>query len=212
MSSSDAGAYRRLFPAGHIPIILLSIIQAGRTLQKKADQELEDRITLRLYKGLIRIREFRDGPLDIRLQTEIPNNASDTDTPAGRIDLLVSCGHGQEVYFAIEAKKLRVRSPSGRMAFRGNSEYVTKGMMRFVTGQYAPKMEAGAMLGYVFDGEIHKARSSIDQSIQNKALKLKLEPPGRLVQSTILSKDPIDETRHDLLKRHFTIYHVFIAV
>lgn len=90
MSGSDAGAYRRLFPAGHIPTILLSIIQAGRTLQKKADQELEDRITLRLYKGLIRIREFRDGPLDIRLQTEIPNNVSDTDSPAGRLDLLVS--------------------------------------------------------------------------------------------------------------------------
>ena len=37
------------------------------------------------------------------------------------------------------------------------SEYVTKGMMRFVSGQYSPTWPLGAMLGYVMDGNMQTA-------------------------------------------------------
>jgi hypothetical protein len=75
--------------------------------------------------------------------------------------------------------------------------------MRFVTGQYAPFMEAGAMLGYVFDGETDKARSGVDRYVKSKAKELKLKSPKRLMRSQILPNKPIDETRHDLGKRSF---------
>lgn len=147
MSQHDVEAYRRLFPTQHIPVILHSIVQAGRTLQKKTDHDREDELTRRLHSQLIRIPQFRDGPLDIRLQPKIPAPTSDPNDRAGRIDLLVSCGLGHEVYFAIEAKRLRVRSPNGRTAFRGHREYVTEGMVRFITGRYAPQDAGGCDVG-----------------------------------------------------------------
>jgi len=213
MGNGEAQAYRRLFPTKHILVVLVSIVQAAHTLRKKTDRDREDWITRRLHARLIRIPEFRDGPLDIRPQPEIPSPDPDADTPAGRIDLLVSCSLGHEVYFAIEAKRLRLcSSTTGRVTFYGNREYVMDGMMRFVSGQYAPRMAAGAMLGYVFDGKVDKARSGIDRAIRKNAVKLELALQGGFMRSTILSEVHVDETRHDLMNRVFTIYHLLVAV
>ncbi len=212
MSATEAAAYVKLFPTRHIPIILLSIVQAAGALRKETHRDKEDWITRRLHARLIRIPQFRDGPLDIRLQPEIPSLDLDANTPAGRIDLLVSCGLGHEVYFAIEAKRLRVCKPDGRVIFYGSREYVTDGMMRFVSGQYAPHMRAGAMLGYVFDGKQDKARSSVEGSMRTNAGKLKLVPPHQLAQSSVLPGKDVAETYHALEKRPFTIYHLFLSV
>ena len=203
--------FRQLFPQRHIPVILSSILQAGVTVRKKTDSEFENRITIRICKKLVKIPVFRDGPLDIRPQTGILSSNPDEDNLDGSTDLLVSCGLGHEVYFILEAKRLRFRSPNGRWV-AGNDEYVNNGMMRFVTGQYAPFMESGAMLGYVFDGETDKAHSGIDGYIQKKAKELKLKPPGRLLRSQILPDMPVDESHHDLRKRFFTVYHILLAV
>ena len=212
MSDTEAVAYVKLFPTTHIPIILLSIVQAAGTLRKKTHSDREDWITRRLHARLIRIPQFRDGPLDIRLQPEIPSPDPDADTPAGRIDLCVSCGLGHEVYFAVEAKRLRVCRPDGRVMFNGSWEYVTDGMMRFVRGQYAPHMRAGAMLGYVFDGRLGEARSSVEESVRTNAVKLKLVHPHQLAPCSFLPEADAAETYHALEKRAFTIYHLFISV
>ncbi|MCP4628948.1 MAG: hypothetical protein GY850_36390 [bacterium] len=203
--------FRVLFPKRHIPIILISILQAGENLRKKTANDLEDWISRRLYWRLIRIYPFRDGPLDIRLQPEIVSVDSDENAPAGKIDFVVSCGIGAEIYFAIEAKRLRVRSTSGKMN-AGNDDYVNAGMMRFVSGQYAPFMKTGAMLGYVYDRDINKARSGVANYIKNKGKKLKLTSPKQLTRASILPDKAIYETRHGLNKRSFLIYHVFLAV
>ncbi|MDY6953022.1 MAG: hypothetical protein SWE60_16050 [Thermodesulfobacteriota bacterium] len=152
---------------------------------------------------------FRNGPLDIRPQPEIVSADSDEDRASGQIDFLVSCGLGAEVYFAIEAKRLRVRLTSGKLD-AGNDDYVNEGMMRFITGQYAPLMNTGAMLGYVYDGNIQKARSGVAGYIEREAVALNLI--GRFVCSAIVPKQPIDETQHALKNRPFTIYHLFLAV
>ena len=94
----------------------------------------------------------------------------------------------------------------------GNDDHVNDGMMRFVTGRYSPYMKIGAMLGYVYDGEIGKARTGIAGYILKKAKELKLMPPKRLARSSILPDKLIDETRHDLEKRMFTIYHILLNV
>ncbi len=151
-------------------------------------------------------------PLDIRMQTEISSSDVDSNYPAGRIDILVACGMGVEVYFAIEAKRLRVRSSRGRLVL-GNKGYVVAGMMRFITGQYAPYMEASAMLGYVYDGKTTDARSDVDNTVQSNASELKLKPPKQLKQSNILSDGSVAETHHKLNRdRSFIIYHVFLPV
>ena len=207
-----SGEYRNLFPQKHIPIILILILQAGKSLRKKTETDREDWLTTRLHRQLIRLPIFRDGPLQINLQPDIVYSDADTEknTPEGRLDLQVTCGIGYETYFAIEAKRLRVPLPSG--FFKGSWEYISEGMMRFVKGQYAPHMQAGAMLGYVFDGQKEKARSDINEAVISKAKDLKLKKPHRLATTSILPDQSIDETQHDLKKRYFTIYHLFLNV
>ncbi len=207
----EAKAYKRLFPSGHIPILLACIFEAGRTLRKKTETDREDCITRRLYLRLVQLSTFRDGPLGIHLKSEIVDPELDADTPSGEIDLLVSCGHGYEVYFPLEAKRLRVTYANGRLE-TGIDKYIKEGMMRFITGQYAPFMEAGAMLGYVYDGNTVEARSDIDRYVQSYAVKLRLLTPEKLSRSQILKDMPVDETHHSLEKRMFTIYHVFLGV
>ena len=212
MTRHPIGTYGQLFPKQHIPVILLSILQAGKNIHKQTATDREDWITTRLHRRLVHEPSFRDGPLQIDPQTSIVNSDTDLDvsTPEGRLDLKVSCGRGYEIYFAIEAKRLRVSLPS--RFFSGGQEYVKDGMMRFITGQYAPFMQAGAMLGYVYDGEIEKARADIDRQVQEKAKKLKLTEPKRLAPSLILPDQSIDETNHNLEKRSFTIFHLFLDV
>jgi len=212
MTRHPVGTYGQLFPKQHIPVILLSILQAGKNIRKRTATDREDWITTRLHRRLIHEPSFRDGPLQIHLQPDIVSSDADPEinTPEGRLDLQVSCGRGYEVYFAIEAKRLRVSLPSG--LFLGGWKYVNDGMMRFVTGQYAPFMQAGAMLGYVYDGETENARADIDRQVQANAKGLKLKEPKRLSPSSILPDQSIDETYHDLEKRSFTIFHLLLDV
>jgi hypothetical protein len=207
----EVRAFRVLFPKRHIPIILISILLAGKTFRKKSQNEIENRLTRRLCIKLNQIPIFRDGPLSIHPQQEILSSDPDKDTPEGYIDILVSCEFGSEVYFAIEAKRLRVRSISGKMD-AGNDDYVNDGMMRFVSGQYAPLMKTGAMLGYVCDGDIKKARSGVARYIKRREKELKLTSPKQLKRASILPDKPIYETWHGLKKRSFLIYHIFLAV
>lgn len=208
---SGARAFNRLFPQKDVSIILKAVIQAGINLRKEKETEKENPLTVRLHVRLIRIYPFRDGPLSVQLQPEIPSSVVDADTLGGQIDLLVPSNLGYQVYFAIEAKRLRYHSPQGQF-IPGNSKYVKNGMMRFITGQYAPFMRKGAMLGYVFDDDIMAARAGIDGHIQSKAHELKLKPPKRLMSSTVVPDNLVDETNHDLESRSFTIYHIFLSV
>ncbi len=209
--SGDAGAFKRLFPQNQIPSVLSALLKVGSTLRKKTDNDHEDWITRRLHAQLIMAFPFRDGPLDIHLQPEIPSFDPDADKPGGRIDLLVSCGLGYQVYFAIEAKRLRFYIPKGKFK-TGNDTYVKDGMMRFVSGKYAPLMETGAMLGYVYDGETDKARSGVASYIRRKEKELRLKEPKRLMRSAILPGKNADETNHDLEERSFTIDHIFLRI
>ena len=212
MAHHPIGLYRQLFPQRHIPVILRLIFEVGKGVCKKTATDLEDRITLKLHRRLIREPIFRDGPLQIDLQPSVVNSKADVDedTLEGRLDLKVSCNLGYETYFAIEAKRLRVSLPS--RFFLGGMEYVKEGMMRFVTGQYAPFMQSGAMLGYVYDGDKDRARKDIDRHVQKSAQALKLKNQKGFTPSPILIDYPLDETEHNLEKRHLTIYHLLLSV
>ncbi|MFA6412084.1 MAG: hypothetical protein WCW53_05250 [Syntrophales bacterium] len=208
---SDADEFKRLFPKDKIPIILSAIIQVGSILRKKTAHDKENWITRRLSARLKQLPEFRDGPLAIHTKQEILSDDYDSDYAAGEIDILVSSGLGSEVYFAIEAKRLHVYSPKGQF-ISGYSDYINEGMMRFILGQYAPFMENGAMLAYVFNGQTDSARAGVGKAIQKKAIELRLVPPKQLIKSLLLPDSSIDETRHDLVNRSFTIHHLFLAV
>ncbi len=202
---------RDLFPDRDIPLILAALRQSCRGLRKAAETEIEDRITARLWARLRRRGPFRDGPLGIGYQSAVLDSASPRETPDGRVDLTVTCGRGANVYFAIEAKRLRVRDAAGRL-HTGAPEYVDEGMMRFVSGRYAPRMSAGSMLGYVFDGSIVQARADVSGAINARRTALRLAAPQILNRSRMPVIPPVDETRHRLPRRNFTLYHMLTPV
>lgn len=211
LMSEDTLEFRKLFPTGRIPIILNSIFQAGERLRKKTPTEIENKLTRRLCIIMKQLPEYRKGPLSLHSQTELLSLDPDSDSPEGYIDISIFCEYGSETYFAIEAKRLRVRSTNGKMD-AGNNDYVNKGMMRFVSGQYAPFMTSGAMLGYVYDGDVQKACSGVSRYIKGKIKELRLMPPEKMKRSSLVGTKEIYETRHDLTRRKFIIYHVFLGV
>jgi len=203
--------FRKLFPTGYIPIILTNIFLAGEMLRKKTPNEIENKLTRRLCVKMNQLPGFRDGPLSLHPQQELLPSEPDSDSPEGYVDILVSCGYGSETYFAIEAKRLRVRSVKGKMD-AGNDDYVNEGMMRFVSGQYAPFMTTGAMLGYVYDRDLQKACSGIGRYIKGKIKELRLLPPEKMMKSSLFATKEVYETCHDRNIRKFCIYHVFLSV
>ena len=80
-------------------------------------------------------------------------------------------GHDGENYLAYECKRLNVMHRDGaRRSLAG--EYVNKkGIMRFVTEQYAENLPTGCMFGYVMDGDLNFARARIRAAMtKNRAV------------------------------------------
>jgi hypothetical protein len=224
--------WRQPFPESEIPFILAGTLRCMATLKKTDPCERENDITIRLWKKLLTDRELNTRPT--HLDTEAWElNEADKDGRIGRSDLrfLLLAPIKPTPFFAIEAKRLHVTFPkSGRSSLV--PEYVTshtskpveeeQGMMCFVSGRYSRGLRAGAMLGYVFDGEVEAARTSIATAIQTHAKKLKLVPSTRLTDSTILpGNSGISESLHDLadetcvadlVRELFTIYHLLVAL
>lgn len=199
-----------LFPAEEIPVILDTVLSCAGTLRKRHETEREEKISSRLYGLLKKHKLFRSAPFFPFWEHSVFDD-SDKEGPSGRIDINFICLPGDETYFAIEAKRLHVIFPSGWQSLIG--EYTgEQGMMCFVSGKYAPFQRSAVMLGYVFDGDVAKARVGISSSVVKNAGWLKLVSPHRLQKSTILPGKELDETRHDLGSREFTIYHLLVSV
>ena len=85
----------------------------------------------------------------------------------GIIDIAVFFNRERDRYLAYECKRLNVINGGSRKSLA--TEYVTKGMMRFVTEQYAEDLPFGYMLGYVLDGDIPFALTKIAEAIGRHA-------------------------------------------
>lgn len=206
-----------LFPAEEIPFILAAILRCSATLRKRNATEHETRISNRLRKLLIRDVELRKRPIHLDTELYVYDDDVDEENAIGRLDfrfLYLTQTQLAQPYFAIEAKRLHVTFPSGRK--KGLIwEYVTgnQGMMCFIEQRYGQGLDSGGMLGYVFDGDIEKARISVAASIEANREKLKTAPPFKLVLSSVLAGDSrVSETIHALAHGDFIIYHLFVAV
>ena len=83
----------------------------------------------------------------------------------GRIDMALLVDREHERYLAYECKRLNVVRQGRRHSLA--TLYVTEGIARFVTEQYAESLSVGCMLGYVMDGDAvtaqMKVRAAIDR-------------------------------------------------
>lgn len=85
----------------------------------------------------------------------------------GEIDLAVLLDRERERYLAYECKRLNVVNSGGRSSLA--TAYVTQGIMRFITEQYAEDLPVGCMLGYVMDGDLGFASTRVKTAIQAHA-------------------------------------------
>jgi hypothetical protein len=81
----------------------------------------------------------------------------------GKIDVAVLLDWEHERYIAYECKRLNVTQGGSRSSLA--MVYVMKGMMRFLTEQYAEGLPVGCMLGYVIDGDIPFAVKQLGDAI-----------------------------------------------
>lgn len=208
-----AAEFVRLFPTEEIPKIVQNILQACQTLRREKPCEIENKISSRLYKRLIRFPDYRTGPLTIVPLWESPiiNFADDEVEITGRADILfLFPGGSLETYFLVEAKRLFVPSSGKVSSLFG--KYIDEGMMRFVHGQYASKMKVGAMLGYVFDKSLSEAKAALSVAVDKRKEELKITAGGQWLESSLAVSPPVDETRHVLDQGAFTMYHILTQV
>ena len=212
----EASEWIPLFPAEEIPFILDAVLRCSVTLRKKHANEYENKISNRLRKLLIRDADLRQRPVELDRETPLYDDESDEENPIGRPDFLFRYSTGARKpwpYFAIEAKRLHVTFPSGWNSCV--SEYVIgdQGMMCFVEQRYGRGLDCGGMLGYVYDGDLEKARISVSALIESNRKQLKTVPPYKLMLSSVLPGDSrVSQTIHALAHGEFIIYHLFIAV
>lgn len=209
----SAEAFIPLFPSEQIPFIIGLVLDHAQTLCKQSDTETEDSLSDRLHKRVRLDPRLRSAPFSILREFRVYNDILDESGHSGRIDINFVCSGGDETYFAIEAKRLHVTFPSRFETLI--AEYVSgdQGMMRFITGKYSSAQQAGAMPGYVFDGDIEKARKEVKSATTKHSKKLKLLSPPGFKKSTVVKRtECVDETCHDLGNRKFRIYHMLIPV
>ncbi len=203
--NQDARDWLPLFPDEEIPHILDAIKRCTAGIRKISEQEHETQITKRLHIKLKADPALRERPVWPDRETA----EDDEDTgEEGRLDLrfmLQDPALKPPPYFAVEAKRLHVTFPSGWQSLV--SEYVrgAQGMMCFITGRYSKGLRSGAMLGYVFDGDIARASRSISEMTAKSAKALKL--------LNVPNKPGIHwKTVHHLGNREFVIFHLLSEV
>lgn len=131
----------------------------------------------------------------------------------GRLDIaFIFLVPREDIYFCLESKRLNVVKDGSVRPYA--SEYVTLGMLRFVSGQYSKAVRHGGMIAYVLDGDLHRAIANVETNIRMHHLALCMTPPGALLPSTVLTGEArARETEHERAHETnlFRIHHLFMA-
>ena len=210
MIIGDAEIWSDTFPEELIPRMLDLVSQTWEPFSRPDPSDHEVPITRRFKHALKQAKDFQRLP--IRIEREPAEDNPETGEELGRIDLkfLPAVSALEEVYFAFECKRLNVTANGVRRTLA--AEYVTQGMMRFVTGQYASSVHNGGMIGYVLDGKSDDAMTAVDLNIATRQEELGMSASASLGRSTLRPDNPlIRETNHTrLAQRKFRLHHVFL--
>lgn len=127
-------------------------------------QPHEDDITINLVRLLTKDSGVRRLCHWVEWQYEpFGSTADDTAYSTGRIDMVLLLDWERERYLAYECKRLNVVRQGRRHSLA--TLYVTEGVARFVTEQYAESLSVGCMLGYVMDGDVMTAQTKVRAAI-----------------------------------------------
>jgi hypothetical protein len=195
-----------------VPDILRLVIATWEEMPSPGSNEKEDDITIALCRALRQNRAARSLPFQIHNQFFELESA--TGEHLGREDIVfIPLIPREDIYFCLESKRLNVVKEGTLRTYA--SEYVTLGMLRFVTGQYSKAVRHGGMIGYVLDGNVLRAIANVEGSIRTHRAALCMAAPGVLQSSTILPDDArARETLHQRTHEDtlFRIHHLFMAI
>ena len=125
---------------------------------------LEVPTTMIVRKAIRRIKkDLSLTNLEIRGEHELEDMTTTDASILGRIDITLKFLHqfgNEDAYVAVECKRVG----AGLSAL--NSSYVSNGVDRFVTGQYAAGHEWGFMLGYVLALPVESVVQTIDDHLK----------------------------------------------
>lgn len=206
----DPELWAVLFPEYLIPDILDLTLGAWVAFAKPAPDEEEEEITRKFKVTLIRSRD--QVRLPVSVVREYYEDDPETGEHLGRIDIRFTARSVLETnYFAFECKRLNalVNNKTRPLA----SEYVTKGMIRFIEGQYAQTQHHGGMIGYVLDGDSDHAMKLVKKNVAAKRKPLRMQDPGVLETSALRPRVPVAmESKHHLDRGLFFLHHLFLTV
>lgn len=111
----------------------------------------------------------------------------------GIIDIAVLFDWERERYLAYECKRLNVINAGSRSSLA--TVYVTQGMMRFLTEQYAEQIPVGCMLGYVLDGDVSFAQERLAAAIANHSPLILIDGPTPLASIDTIERFRTRHTR-----------------
>ncbi len=211
--AGDLSRWVGLFPDGLVPEIIDLVLDAWYAFPQPRPRpdDLENPITIRFCTHLRSHRTARNLPVNI--DTECSEIDARQGRLAGRIDIrLTRHGDYEDIYFAIECKRLNVVSANGKRSSLAR-EYVDKGMMRFIEGKYAKGLDKGGMLGYVMDGKVTDAVNAVDIKVREFRKELRMHRANGLLSSSVRpSEKGVKETHHKVQANPFVIHHIFMAV
>jgi hypothetical protein len=138
---------------------------------------LEVPITIIVRKAMRRVKKALGlTNLQVRGEHELEDMATHDATLLGRIDITLQFLHqfsDEDAYVAVECKRV------GAGLHQLNARYVSEGVHRFATGQYAAGHHWGFVLGYVLILPLEKPIRSIDRRIQKTYGKTSKLTPAR---------------------------------
>lgn len=133
-------------------------------MAKLPAQPVEDDITINLVDQLSKDVIVRRLCHWVEYQFEpFGHTADGLKYSKGIIDIAVLFDWERDRYLAYECKRLNVINDGSRSSLA--TVYVTQGMMRFLTEQYAEQLPVGCMLGYVLDGDVPFAKARLADAI-----------------------------------------------
>ena len=166
---------------------------------------IEVPITMIVRKAMRRVKKtLALTNLEVRGEHELENMAAADATILGRIDITLKFMHqfgNEDAYVAIECKRV------GANLSGLNANYVTKGVDRFVTGQYAAGHEWGFMLGYVLASPVNDVIKTVDNRLQSDyGAAAKLTPQISHALSLAILEGGLSQTGNHIIR----IKHVFV--
>lgn len=193
------------FPEELIPDVFILVVSSWDEVDKPPTDEHEVSITERFLPVLRRNRGLRELPFVVDREIWLDDEGAEEHA---RLDLRFLHGYREDVYLALECKRLNVTYDSG---FRSKaSEYVHKGMRRFVDQKYARGLRHGGMIGYVMDGNVEAAVSAIEAQLAKHRKVLLLPVPRLRLSSLVPGKRNIRETVHHRKRTVFCLHHLFL--